>query len=61
MVEGVELVVSGGFLLVAGIAIVLNPTLGEFNVGNRKAERALGVFFGILGILFGTALVYVDI
>lgn len=48
-------------MLVAGITITLNPTLGEFAIGNRKIERALGVFFGVLSILFGVGIVYIGL
>ena len=61
MVESIELVVFGGVLLIAGIAIIVNPALGEFNIGSQKVERVLGPFFGILSFVFGTGLLYLGI
>lgn len=58
MVESLELVAFGLFMLISGIAIVRKPLLGEFNVGNAKIERILGRIFGVLGILFGIGLIY---
>ncbi len=58
MVNSIELVVFGGFLLVAGLAITANPTLGEFNIGNKKIERGLGIVFGVLSVLIGGAFIY---
>jgi hypothetical protein len=61
VVESVRVVVFGAFLLVAGLAMVRNPLLGEFAIGHAKIERAFGYFFGVLSIVFGAGLVYVGL
>lgn len=61
VVGSIKIVAFGGFLLVAGLAVVRYPLWGEFNIGHERAERALGRLFGVLSILIGAGLVCVGL